>query len=82
LNFVSGLQHVGGFLRVLSVSSTKKTDRHDITKILLKVALNTIKQTTKIFSINIPFGLLAEVMLFSPADHYQLVVLLTVVQHL
>jgi hypothetical protein len=28
-----------------SVSSTNKTDRHDITGILLKVALNTIKQT-------------------------------------
>ena len=27
------------------VSSTIKTDRHDITEILLKVALNTIKQT-------------------------------------
>jgi hypothetical protein len=25
------------------VSSTNKTDRHDITEILLKVALNTIK---------------------------------------
>ena len=32
-----------GFLRPgHSVSSTKKTDRHKITKILLKVALNTI----------------------------------------
>jgi hypothetical protein len=29
------------------VSSTDKTDRHDITEILLKVALNTIKQTNK-----------------------------------
>ena len=29
------------------VSSTNKTDRHDITKILLKVSLNTIKQTYK-----------------------------------
>ena len=29
------------------VSSTNKTDRHDITKILLKVALNPIKQTNK-----------------------------------
>ena len=29
------------------VSSTNKTDRHDITEILLKVALNTIKQTTE-----------------------------------
>jgi hypothetical protein len=27
------------------VSSTNKTDRHDITEILLKVALNTTKQT-------------------------------------
>jgi hypothetical protein len=26
-------------------SSTNKTDRHEITEILLKVALNTIKQT-------------------------------------
>ena len=29
------------------VSSTNKTDHHDIAKILLKVALNTIKQTNK-----------------------------------
>jgi hypothetical protein len=29
------------------VSSTYKTDRHDITEILLKVALNTIDQTNK-----------------------------------
>jgi hypothetical protein len=29
------------------VFSTKKTDRHDIAKILLKVALNTIKQANK-----------------------------------
>ena len=44
-----------GFLRVLrfppgpSVSYTNKTDRHDITETLLKVALNTIKQTYSIF---------------------------------
>ena len=30
-----------------SVSSTNKIDRHDITEILLKVALNTIKQLNK-----------------------------------
>jgi hypothetical protein len=30
-------------ISVISVSSTNKTDRHDITEILLKVALNTIK---------------------------------------
>ena len=29
------------------VSYTNKTDRHDITEILLKMALNTIKQTNK-----------------------------------
>jgi hypothetical protein len=29
------------------VSSTNKTDHHDITEILLKVALNTINQTIK-----------------------------------
>jgi hypothetical protein len=29
------------------ISSTNKTDHHDITEILLKVALNTIKQTNK-----------------------------------
>jgi hypothetical protein len=29
------------------ISSINKTDRHYITEILLKVALNTIKQTTK-----------------------------------
>jgi len=46
-----------------SVSSTNKTDRHDITKILLKVALNTINQTIKLllilFSVNY-FRLVAE----------------------
>jgi hypothetical protein len=45
IKFVSDLQQVGGFLRGPPVSSTNKTDRHDITEILLKVALNTIKQT-------------------------------------
>jgi hypothetical protein len=29
------------------VSSTNKSERHNITEILLKVALNTIKQTNK-----------------------------------
>jgi hypothetical protein len=49
-----GVQHyvikfVGDLRQVVfsgySVSSTNKTERHDITEILLKVALNTIKQT-------------------------------------
>jgi hypothetical protein len=47
MTFVGDLQQVGGFFPGLPVSSTNKTDRHDITEILLKVALNTIKQTNK-----------------------------------
>jgi hypothetical protein len=39
--FATGENNVGYLL----VSSTNKTDRHDITEILLKAALNTIKQT-------------------------------------
>ena len=35
---VSYFQHVSGFLQVLGVSSTNKTDRQDITEKLLKVA--------------------------------------------
>jgi len=40
--FVSDLCQVGGFLRVLRCPPQNKADRHDITEILLKVALNTI----------------------------------------
>ena len=50
--FVSDLRQVGGFLLVLRFSSTNKTDRHDINERLLKVALNTIKQTVVTFVIN------------------------------
>jgi len=42
-NVVTGLWFSLGTL----VSSTNKTDRHDITEILLKVALNTINQTNQ-----------------------------------
>jgi hypothetical protein len=42
--FVSDLRQVAGFSAVTPVFSTNKTDRHDITETLLKVALNTIKQ--------------------------------------
>ena len=41
IKFVSYLEQVGGFLRVKRVSPTNKTNCHDITEILLKVALNT-----------------------------------------
>jgi hypothetical protein len=44
IKFISALWQVGGFLGVLliPVSSTNKTDLHDITEILLKVAFKTI----------------------------------------
>ena len=45
IKFASDLLQVGGFSSSTPVSSTNKTDRHDITEILLKVALNTIIQT-------------------------------------
>jgi hypothetical protein len=47
IEFVSYMRRISGFLRVLQFPSPRKTDRHDIAKILLKVALNTIKQTNK-----------------------------------
>jgi hypothetical protein len=48
--FVSDLQQVCGFHRVLNqISSTNKTDRHDIDEILLKMALSAIKQTIYAF---------------------------------
>ena len=45
IKFVSDLRQVGGFLRP-PISSTNKTDLHDITEILLKVASNTITPTS------------------------------------
>jgi hypothetical protein len=45
IKFVINLHQVLGFLRVLRFPLPNKTDRHDITDILLKVALNTITQT-------------------------------------
>jgi hypothetical protein len=47
IKFVSGLQQVTDFSPGTPVSATNKTDRHDITERLLKVALNTINQTNK-----------------------------------
>ena len=42
IKFVSYLRQVWWFFPSTPVSSTNKTDRHDIAEILLKVALNTI----------------------------------------
>ena len=47
IKFVSDLQQVSGFPRVLWFPPPIKTDHHDITEILLKVALNTINQPKK-----------------------------------
>ena len=41
IKFVRDLRQVDGFSPSIPVSSTNKTDRHDITEILSKVALNT-----------------------------------------
>ena len=48
IKFVSDLRQVSGFLRVFRFPPSKKIDSrsHDITKILLKLALNTINQPT------------------------------------
>ena len=48
IKFVSDLRQVGGFLRVLRFPPSNKTDHHDITEILLKVALNTITLTLQV----------------------------------
>jgi hypothetical protein len=52
LLFISDLQQVSDFLPGTPVSSTSKTDHHDLTEILLKVALNTINQTYAIVYVN------------------------------
>ena len=45
ITFVSDLQQVRGFCPCTPVFPTNKTDRHDITEILLKVALSAITLT-------------------------------------
>jgi hypothetical protein len=47
IKFVSDLRQVGGFSPGIPISSTHKTDPHDITEILLKVALNSITLTNQ-----------------------------------
>jgi hypothetical protein len=45
IKFVSDLRQFSGSLQVLLFSATNKTDRHDITELLWKEALNTITLT-------------------------------------
>jgi hypothetical protein len=42
IKFVNDLLQICGFLGVLRFPPTNKTDRHDVTEILLKVVLNTL----------------------------------------
>ena len=49
IKFVSNLHQVGGFPLSTPVSSTNKTDCHDITEILLKVASNTLTNFLEIY---------------------------------
>jgi hypothetical protein len=44
---LNDLRQVDGFFPDTPVSSTNKSDRNDITEILLKEALNTIKPTNQ-----------------------------------
>jgi hypothetical protein len=46
IKFVSDLRQVGGF-QDTPFFSTNKTDRHNITELLLKVSLNTVTLTLK-----------------------------------
>jgi len=47
IKFVSDLQQIDDFFLGTQVSSTNKANRHDITEILLKVALSTIRKKRK-----------------------------------
>jgi hypothetical protein len=47
IKFVSDLRQVGGFSPGALASSINKTNRRDITEILLKVALNIINKTNQ-----------------------------------
>jgi len=49
MKFVGDLRQVGGFSLGTLVSSTNKTDRHKITEILLKVALNIITLALELY---------------------------------
>ena len=65
IKFVSYLRQVGKFSSGTPVFSTNKTDRHDITEILLKVALNTIILTLPFLSCCLCQDLMVFFFLFS-----------------
>jgi hypothetical protein len=55
IKFVSDFRTDWWFSAGTLVSSTNKTDCHDIAEILLKVVLNTIKQTIKVLCVHVIF---------------------------
>jgi len=74
MKFVNDFRQVGRWVSPgPPVSSTNKTDRHDIAEILLKVALNALKQT-KISSICLKFVKLCFI-------HFQVLLFLMVSYH-
>ena len=66
IKFVSDLRQVSGFIRYSDLLH-RKTDLHDITEILLKVALNTINES----SIYLKKKKSIIVLLTSPTFHKQ-----------
>ena len=69
IKFVSDLQTGRWFSPGTLVSSTNKTDRHDITEILLKVVLNTITLTSNTYTIEIYFLTLVRHWYDRPSHH-------------
>ena len=63
IKLVSDLRQVGGFRTGTLVSSTNKTDCHDIAAVLLKVALNTIKPIQTNLDV-IPLNLKKQILCF------------------
>jgi len=53
IKYVNHLRQVGGFSLDTPVSSVNKTDHHNTTEILLKVAFKTIAITITLFSDNV-----------------------------
>ena len=52
IKFVSHLRQVGCFSPDTPISYTNKTDRHDMTEILLKMALSTINQSSHLLGMH------------------------------
>ena len=73
IKFVSDLRQVGRWLSPGTlVSSTNKADRHDITEILLKVAISTIKQTNNCTDDNKMNPVIDQILLNIPlVNNYQ-----------